>query len=46
MRRNINTNFNKQDCGGEGIDWSDVVQDTEGWQALMNLRVPQIRGIS
>jgi hypothetical protein len=42
----LKRNFNKQDCGDGGIDRIDVVQDTDGWQALMNLWVPQIRGIS
>jgi len=42
----LKQNVNKHDCGGGGMDWIDVVQDTDGWQALINLRVPQIRGIS
>ena len=33
-------NFNKEDRRGEDVDWIEVLQDTDGWQSLMNLRVP------
>jgi hypothetical protein len=40
-----NIKINLQDMGWGGMDWIDVAQDTDRWQAIvnavMNLRVPQ-----
>jgi hypothetical protein len=39
-----NIKVDLREMGGDGIDWIDLVQDTNQWRALvntvMNLRVP------
>ena len=45
---NIKTDLQKLGWGGGGMDWIDLAQDRDRWQALvnavMNIRVPQNAG--
>jgi len=45
-----NIKMDLQEVGGGCGDWMELARDREGWPALvstvMNLRVPQMRGIS
>jgi hypothetical protein len=49
-RREDNIKMYLQEVGGSCGDWMELVQDRDRWRALvnklMNLRVPETRGIS
>ena len=45
-----NSKFNFKEMERNGVNWTQLVQDKDWWQALvkmvMNLQVPQMHGIS